>query len=206
MNRQLDRSSVDRREEMLLILPNLRRFALSLAGNMADADDLLQSTVERLLERGLPVDADLLPWGLKVCRNLWIDELRSRKVRRNASRDPALGADDVFPGEEQVIGEISLAEVQQALGGMPEDHRSVLELVAVEGYSYKEAAEVLQETPALTFIDTPLGSRKAFSNAAAKGLAVTELRPADLKANDEIMTLFRYLFDVMPTSSLAASA
>jgi RNA polymerase sigma-70 factor (ECF subfamily) len=144
MNRQLDRSSVDRRQEMLSILPNLRRFALSLAGNMADADDLLQSTVERLLERGLPVDADLLPWSLKVCRNLWIDEVRSRKVRRNAARDPALGADDVFPGEEQVIGEISLAEVQQALRGMPEDHRSVLELVAVEGYSYKEAAEVLQ--------------------------------------------------------------
>jgi RNA polymerase sigma factor (sigma-70 family) len=144
MNRRVDNTSASRREEMLAILPNLRRFALSLAGNLADADDLLQSTVERLLERGAPADAGLLPWSLKVCRNLWIDELRSRKVRRNAARDPALGADEVFPGEEQVIGEISLAEVQRALDAMPEDHRSVLELVAVEGYTYREAAEVLQ--------------------------------------------------------------
>jgi RNA polymerase sigma-70 factor (ECF subfamily) len=129
---------------MLAILPNLRRFALSLTGNLADADDLLQSTVERLLERGAPAEAALLPWSLKVCRNLWIDEVRSRKVRRNAARDPALGADDVFPGEEQAIGEIALQEVQQALAGIAEEQRIVLELVAVEGYSYKQAAELLE--------------------------------------------------------------
>jgi RNA polymerase sigma-70 factor (ECF subfamily) len=144
MNRQVDRSFAGRRDELLAILPNLRRFALSLTGKLADADDLLQSTVERLLERGLPGDAELLPWSLKVCRNLWIDEVRSLKVRRNATRDPSLGADEVFPGEEQVIGEISLREVQDALADMPEDQRSVLELVAVEGYSYREAAEVLK--------------------------------------------------------------
>jgi RNA polymerase sigma-70 factor (ECF subfamily) len=97
-----------------------------------------------LLERGVPEDAEVLPWSLKVCRNLWIDEVRSRKVRRNAARDPALGADEVFPGEAQVIGEISLQEVQLALAELTEEQRSVLELVAVEGYSYKEAAEVLE--------------------------------------------------------------
>ena len=144
MNRQVDRISGKRREELLAILPNLRRFGLSLTGNLADADDLLQSTVERMLTRGLPDDAELQPWCFKVCRNLWIDELRTRKVRRKAASDPALGADDVFPGEEQVIGEISLQEVQLAMAGMTEEQRSVLELVAVEGYSYKEAAEVLE--------------------------------------------------------------
>jgi RNA polymerase sigma factor (sigma-70 family) len=149
MNRQVDRSFGDRRQEMLAILPNLRRFALSLAGTIADADDLLQSTVERLLQRGLPGDAELLPWSFKVCRNLWIDELRSRKVRRDAALDPALGADDVAPGEEQVIGEISLQEVQLAMAAMSEEQRSVLELVAVEGYSYREAADVL---------DIPIGT------------------------------------------------
>jgi RNA polymerase sigma-70 factor (ECF subfamily) len=178
MNRQVDRSSADRREEMLSILPNLRRFALSLAGNMADADDLLQSTVERLLERGLPASAELLPWSFKVCRNLWIDELRSRKVRRNASRDPALGADDVFPGEEQVIGEISLAEVQLALARLPEEQRSVLELVAVEGYSYRDAAEVL---------DIPIGtvmSRLARARAALTSLTANNAHAGSKSAGD----------------------
>lgn len=58
------------------------------------------------------------------------------------------------------------------------------------------AAEVLGETDALTFIDTPLGGRKAFSNAAAHGLSVVELKPSDPKAIEEIMKLNKYIFDI----------
>ena len=140
MDRKLDK----RQQELLDILPNIRRFALSLAGNVADADDLLQSTVERLLARGLPDDADVLPWSLKVCRNLWIDELRSRKVRRDASEEPAVVGEQSYCGEQQVLGELTLEEVQRVLADMPDEQCAVLELVAVEGYSYKEAASVLE--------------------------------------------------------------
>lgn len=69
-----------------------------------------------------------------------------------------------------------------------------------QGHDNAEAAEYLRETPALTFIDAPLGARKAFSNAAAKGLSVTELRPLDEKAAEEMMTLHRYVFDINITS------
>jgi len=68
------------------------------------------------------------------------------------------------------------------------------------GQDNLEAAEVLHDTPVLRFIDTPLGARKAFSNAAAQGLAVTELTPLDRKATAEILTLFRYLFESKKTS------
>ena len=70
------------------------------------------------------------------------------------------------------------------------------------GQDNTEAEELLKENSALTFIDTPLGSRKAFSNAAAQGLAVTELRPTDPKAVEEMLVLFRYVFniDVIPES------
>ncbi len=145
MDRKLKKNHV----ELVEILPNIRRFAVSLAGNLADADDLLQSTVERVLERGVPDDAPLLAWCLRVCRNLWIDEVRSRKVRTEASADPAVIGEQVLPGEDQVIGEMTLEEVQAALTGMTEDQRAVLELVAVEGYAYKEAAAVL---------DVPIGT------------------------------------------------
>jgi RNA polymerase sigma-70 factor (ECF subfamily) len=143
MHKQRDREIGGRQQELIAILPNVRRFALSLAGNLPDADDLLQSTVERLLERGLPDDAPLLPWTMKVCRNLWIDEIRSRKVRRNATENPTLTDDQVVCGERQMIGQLSLREVQAALGNLPGEQRAVLELVAVEGYSYREAAELL---------------------------------------------------------------
>jgi chromosome partitioning protein len=64
------------------------------------------------------------------------------------------------------------------------------------GQDNDDAADVLRDTQALTFIDTPLGARKAFSNAAAQGLSVTEIRPPDAKAIEEFMQLFRYVFDI----------
>jgi len=57
------------------------------------------------------------------------------------------------------------------------------------------AAEVLKESQELQFIEPQLGNRKAFGNAAAGGLAVTELKPEDEKATEEIMLLVQYLFD-----------
>ena len=65
-----------------------------------------------------------------------------------------------------------------------------------KGQDNDDAADVLKETNALTFIDAKLGMRKAFSNAAATGQGVTELKPSDPKANDEVLTLFQALFNV----------
>jgi chromosome partitioning protein len=64
------------------------------------------------------------------------------------------------------------------------------------GQDNDAAVEVLEETKALTFINTPLGGRKAFSNAAAHGLSVVELKPCDQKAVNEIMVLNRYVSDI----------
>jgi chromosome partitioning protein len=64
------------------------------------------------------------------------------------------------------------------------------------GQDNEEAMEVLKETVALAFIESPLGTRKAFSNAAAQGLAVTELKPSDPKASYEMLALYRYVFDI----------
>jgi chromosome partitioning protein len=64
------------------------------------------------------------------------------------------------------------------------------------GQDNDDAAEALKETAELRFLETPLGTRKAFSNAAAQGMAVTELKPQDAKATEEVLMLYRYLFDV----------
>ena len=61
------------------------------------------------------------------------------------------------------------------------------------GLDNNEAENVIRETPELTLIPTRLGTRKAFGNAAAQGLAVTELRSQDTKATEEIMALYRHL-------------
>lgn len=169
MDRKLKKN---RQAELVEVLPNIRRFAMSLAGNLADADDLLQTTVERVLARGVPDNAEVLPWSLRVCKNLWIDELRSQKVRREASNEPAVAGEQVLDGERQLHGEMTLEEVQAVLQSMSEEHRAVLELVAVEGFSYKEAAAAL-EVPVGTVMSrlararTTLLQRSGFEASAA---------------------------------------
>jgi chromosome partitioning protein len=64
------------------------------------------------------------------------------------------------------------------------------------GQDNAAAAEVLQETAGIEFVDIAIGSRKAFGNAAAEGLAVTELKTPDPKASEEMLTLYRYVFDI----------
>jgi chromosome partitioning protein len=67
------------------------------------------------------------------------------------------------------------------------------------GHDNEEAATVIRDTDALTFLDTPLGTRKAFANAGAIGLSVCELLPNDSKATAEFTTLFERLFNIAPT-------
>lgn len=74
------------------------------------------------------------------------------------------------------------------------------------GQDNAEAEEVIRDTQELTLIQTPIGARKAFGNAAAQGLSVMELKPQDNKATDEIMMLYRHLFDITETSRVAVGA
>lgn len=131
-------------EAWLQLLPGLRRFARSLTGNTYDADDLVQGTVERVLTRGLPEQTELRRWTFRVCRNLWIDELRGRSVRSrhvvdSDQVDPeAIGRD---PGN---VERRALEEAMRAMQRLPIEQREVLAMVAIEGMTYRETASVLE--------------------------------------------------------------
>jgi chromosome partitioning protein len=71
------------------------------------------------------------------------------------------------------------------------------------GQDNEEAAAVIRDTQGLTFLNSPLRSRKAFANAGALGLAVSELVPNDPKATAEITTLYQRLFNVAETLQAA---
>lgn len=131
-------------KQLVELLPALRRFSWSLTNSAHDADDLLQATVERLLTKGVPVDADLGKWAFTVCRNLWIDEYRSRKVRQNAEWDPMLTEHAHVDGERQVHSQMELDRVNHAMQSLPDEQHLVLSMVAVQGLSYKGVAESLE--------------------------------------------------------------
>ena len=128
---------------MLALLPRLRRFAVGLARDAADGDDLCQATVARALERraqwrpGTRLDS----WMYTMMRNVWIDEQRARR-RRGETFVPeeagmAVGAD----GGQEAAAELDV--IQRALHTLPDEQREAVLLVMVEGWSYKEAAGIV---------------------------------------------------------------
>ena len=136
------------REELIRLLPRLRRFARSLTRNVPDADDLVQIAIERALSRfdQWRPDSQLSSWMFGILRNAWIDENRVRS-RRNRHFAPAeLGENVADPTADQHAEVISVVEL---VARLPEEQREVVGLVLVEGLSYKEAAQI---------IDVPIGT------------------------------------------------
>ncbi|MDE1467112.1 RNA polymerase sigma factor [Aurantiacibacter sp. D1-12] len=130
-------------QQVLTLLPRLRRFAVGLAGNPADGDDLCQITIERALlnqdkwQDGTRLDS----WMYRIMRNCWIDETRSRS--RRSETFVAEDAGMSVGGEGAQEATVELSNVDRAMQKLPEDQREAVLLVMVEGYAYKEAAEIV---------------------------------------------------------------
>ena len=152
--------SDSQREALMAELGGLRRYCYSLTGSAADADDLLQATVEKLLNKGMPDDAHPAKWSYRVCKNVWIDEIRSREVRQRYSNSATTDGDEESLTTEDVAdGEREIAAVSRALDQLPDEQRLALTLVAVGGKTYAEAAEIL-EVPVGTIISRIARARK----------------------------------------------
>ncbi len=130
------------REGLIPLLPRLRRLARALAGQVADADDLVQIVLERALTRATQwrPDAALDKWVFAIARNAWRDELRARGRSHNLFAPEEAGA-STADGASAPVQKLELAA---ALATLPPDHREVVALVLVEGLSYSEAAELLE--------------------------------------------------------------
>ncbi|WP_321393588.1 RNA polymerase sigma factor [Emcibacter sp.] len=139
------------RDGIVALLPRLRRFSFALTASAADADDLLQATVEKALSRYEQFEpgTDLDKWLFRMCKNLWIDEWRSRRVR-GPSVDPMDFRSEIqVDGEKLLQDKVSMLEVREAMDKLRDDQKVVLALVAIEGYSYKEVSN---------FLDVPIGT------------------------------------------------
>jgi RNA polymerase sigma-70 factor, ECF subfamily len=141
-------SVVNVQEQIVALLPRLRRFARNLVRNPDDADDVVQIAVERALLRldQWRSDARLDSWLFRILRNAWIDEVRAR-ARRAKVLMPEEAGEQI--GEATMEREIDRWSAETALARLPEDQRLAVSLVLIEGLSYKDAAGVL---------DVPLGT------------------------------------------------
>ena len=133
-------------DQLAALLPRLRRFAHALARNPTDADDLTQTAVERALrsqaqwQPGTRLDS----WHYKIMRNLWIDTVRSRsrreKLEAPQTEVEALGHDP----RSAMDASIELKRVMAAMQRLPDEQREVVALILIEGFGYRETAEMLE--------------------------------------------------------------
>jgi len=136
----------DLTEQLIELIPRMRRFATGLSGSTACGDDLVQTACERLLQRkdSLLPDTRLDSWMYQVIRNLHIDGIRAQSVRDRNAEEIKHVAELRPVNTDPLHNHIRLGEVNDAMQLLSEEHRSALMLICVEGLSYKEAAEVLQ--------------------------------------------------------------
>jgi RNA polymerase sigma-70 factor, ECF subfamily len=128
-------------QDLVEHVPRLRRYARALTGDRARADDLVQDTLERALNKlhlWRP-GSDLRAWLFTVMHNVHVNQRRSE-----ASDYVMLDAEAVeIPVRPTQTDALELRDLSRMLGRLPEGQREVLLLVALEGMAYEEVARTL---------------------------------------------------------------
>lgn len=150
IDRHLDKAA--RFEQVALPnLDNVYRAAVALCGRSNEAEDLTQATFVKALERfeTFQPGTNCKAWLFQILRNIWIDQLRHRKVTGNAvPLDETLvakesGAEEtVWSDAEDLLQNFSDDQIVAALRQLPDDQRLTLFLVDVEQLSQQEVADI----------------------------------------------------------------
>ena len=144
-------------------LPNIWRFALSLSGNPDVADDIVQSTCLRAIEKAhqFKEGSNFTGWVLVICRSIWLNELRSAAIRRTGGLETA-SVSDLIDRQQNLEVNLFAAQVYDKIMNLPEAQRSAVELVYVQEFTYSEAAHIL---------DVPIGTIMSRLSTARKKLS-----------------------------------
>lgn len=153
-------------------MDNLRKFALRLTGNMTEAEDLLQSTVLRALEKKdyFEPGTNLFRWTSKIMFNLFVSTYR-RKKKFESRYDPENYLENASVDSEQEA-KTELRLVREAMKNLSEEHREILVMVCVNGMRYEEVA---------TMLDIPVGTVRSRLSRAREQLQNTLERSAKEK-------------------------
>ncbi|AXI46745.1 RNA polymerase sigma factor [Sulfitobacter sp. SK012] len=155
------------------IYRRLWRFCMVLTKDRTAADDLAQAACERALVNAAKFSpgTDLDRWVFTIARRLWLNEIRSRKVRRG---EGLVAVEDVDIADEKPAIEVNILarEVLDIVQALPEAQRLSVLLVYVEGYTYSEAA---------TLLDVPIGTIMSRLSTVRKLISTYVDDPRNLK-------------------------
>ncbi len=150
------------------VLPRLWRYGLVLSGNRDTAEELVQATCVRAIERSeqFTPGTRLDRWLISILHSIWLNEIRARKVRQGqglVDADTAL----IFDGIREIEANILAAQVLRRVQDLPEVQRETVYLVYVEGMTYREAADALA-VPIGTVMSRLAAARAKLADLAAE--------------------------------------
>jgi len=156
-------SQVEVRAALSAHLTRLWRYGLVLSRRRDVAEDLVQATCLRALERAdqYHVGTRIDRWLLAILHSIWLNEVRARRVRLGEGEVDAKVA-LTFDGAAQIETGVLAAQVLREVEALPEGQRETVFLVYGEGWAYKEAAAIL---------DVPVGTIMSRLAAARATLA-----------------------------------
>jgi RNA polymerase sigma-70 factor (ECF subfamily) len=143
-------------------IPRLHGYAVSLSGDSHDAHDLVQETALKALKASrIPEDEPAFrAWLFVILRNSWRDLARRRGRRHEVSgseTDFERNGAGTWAHDDSLISTLT---VKSSLAKLSSDHRDVLGLIDVSGFSYAEAAKIL-DIPAGTVMSRVARARIA---------------------------------------------
>ncbi|WP_029008279.1 sigma-70 family RNA polymerase sigma factor [Azospirillum halopraeferens] len=156
-------------------LRNLRRYALALVRNRDEAEDLVQETLMRAIAGagGFRAGADLRRWLFGILHHVHASSARRYQVRARAAAMLEDYADEAVPAPQP--DQIELQRTMEALYALPEEQRQALVLVALEGLTYQEAADMLH-IPVGTLMSRLARGREALRTATGRSSGSPALR------------------------------
>ena len=131
-------------QDLITESEKLQKFAYKLTQNKSDADDLLQSTLLRAIEKKhlFQEGTNLFSWSSKIMYNMFVSAYR-RRTKFETQYDPESYIERESVEASQDI-KMELNDVEDAMNNISDDHREILTLVCVKGMQYAEVSEVLQ--------------------------------------------------------------
>ncbi len=130
--------------ELEALIPRLRRYAHALARHPVRADDLVQDALERAWSRRRQWQqgTDLRAWTFAILHNVFISDMR-RFAARGYDGEPLDGSEQAVAGVDSAAQTGLLLDLERGLAALPPDQRTVLLLVGLEDFGYREAADIL---------------------------------------------------------------
>ena len=129
------------KKELVNLIPHLRAFARTLAGNPTAADDLAQDAMMKALDAraSYQMGTNMKAWTFMILRNQFYSEKRRSWRQTQLDQD---AAERTLVAVDDPQSPVALDELRMGLKMLPPEQREALILVGAGGFAYEEAAEI----------------------------------------------------------------